>query len=126
YFDMLFVNSIQHVKDSFIGNSTLQENGYLYVQEYGYYMKDDMVEDDGNMPIFITDIIERKDFLERLLNFENTFIYKKIQDDVLEIVDEHEKVTYLMNVYNDIQVLLKRVLKLDDEDVRLIEEKLIK
>ncbi|KIX20714.1 hypothetical protein SY27_12555 [Flavobacterium sp. 316] len=125
YFDMLFVNNIQSVKDTFIGNATLQKNGYSYIQEHGYFMKEEMVEDDGNMPIFVTDIIERKDFLEQLLNFENTFIYKKIQDEILEVVAEQEKATYLINVYNDIQVLLKRVLKLEDGDVKLVEEKLI-
>jgi hypothetical protein len=125
YFDMLFVNSIQSVKDTFIGNTTLQKNGYSYIQEQGYYMKEEMIEDDGNMPIFATDIINKNDFFIRLLNFVNIIIYKKVENEVLNLLSEQEKATYLMNVYNDIQVLLKRVLKLDDEDVRLIEEKLI-
>lgn len=125
YFDMLFVNSIKLLKDTFIGNTTLQKNGYSYIQEYDYFMKEEMVADDGNMPIFVTDIIKRNNFLDKLLNFENSIIYKKIQYEILELTIEGEKTTYLTNVYNDIQVLLKRVTKLGDEDVNLIEEKLI-
>jgi hypothetical protein len=82
YFDMLFVNGIQSVKDGFIGNSTLQENGYSYLQGYNSYMKEKMVEDDGTMPVFVTDIINREDFLHRLLNFENIAIYKNIELDI--------------------------------------------
>lgn len=125
YFDMLFVNSIEHVKASFIGNSTLQKNGYSYLQEYKYYMKEEMVEDNGTMPVFVADIIKREEFLERLLNFENSSIYKTIESKISTKKTEQDKATYLTGVYNDIQVLLKRALKLENEEVRLIEDKLI-
>ena len=78
YFDMLFVNNIQSVKESFIKNSTLQKNGYSYIQEYEYCMKEDMIENNGVMPVFINDIIRKEDFLERLMIFENKFIYISI------------------------------------------------
>ncbi|WP_159022251.1 hypothetical protein [Formosa sp. L2A11] len=126
YFDMLFINSIQSVKDSFIGNSTLQKNGYSYLQEYKYYIKDDMIEDNGSMPILLTDIITREDFLDRLLNFENISIYRTIESEMSTKQTEQDKKTYIANVYDDIQVLLKRVLKLEDADVRLIEDNFIK
>jgi len=122
---MLFVNSIEHVKSSFIGNSTLQKNDYSYLQEYKYYIKEEMVEDNGTMPVFVTDIVRREDFLERLLNFENTSIYKNIEANVSAKKTEEDKVTYLQKLYDDIQVLLKRVLKLENDEVRLIEDKLI-
>lgn len=125
YFDMLFVNSIQSVSNSFIGNATLQENGYTYLQEHKYYIKDEMVEDDGTMPVFVTDIITREDFLERLMHFENASIYKKIENEVSTKQIKQDKATYLEKVYSDIQVLLKRVLKFEDDEVRLIEDKLI-
>ena len=125
YFDMLFVNSIQFVDDSFVGNTTLQENGYTYLQEYKYYIKDEMVEDNGTMPVFVTDMIYREEFLERLLHLENTSIYKKIETEVSARKTEQDKMTYLVNVYDNIQVLLKRVLKLEDDEVRLIEDRLI-
>ncbi|MBD45484.1 MAG: hypothetical protein CMC65_09780 [Flavobacteriaceae bacterium] len=125
YFDMLFVNSIQSVKDGFIGNSTLQENGYTYLQSHNYYIKEKMVEDDGTMPIFVTDIIKREDFLDRLLYFENTAIYNNIEQEISSIESLHDKVTYLQKIYDDIQVLLKRVLKLEDVEVRQVEDILI-
>lgn len=125
YFDMLFVNSIQDIKDSFIGNSTLKSNGYSYIQEYSCYMKDEMVEDNGSMPVFVTDIINREEFLDRLINFENTCIYKIIETEISKRETKQDKATYITKVYDDIQVLLKRVLNLEDNGVRLIEDKLI-
>lgn len=125
YFDMLFVNNVEHVKSSFIGNSTLHENGYSYLQDYKYYIKEEMVEDDGLKPVFATDIIQKEDFLERLLNFENTSIYRSIELDISSKEFLEDKVIYLQKLYDDIQVLLKRVLKLEDKEVRLIEDKLI-
>jgi len=125
YFDMLFVNSIQEVKDSFIGNSTLRGNGYSYLQDHNYYIKEDMVEDDGTMPIFVTDIIKKEEFLKRLLSFENTSIYKNIENEFSVVETKQDKITYIHKVYDDIQVLLKRVLKLEDDEVRLIEDILI-
>jgi hypothetical protein len=125
YFDMLFINNIQSVKDSFLGNSTLQEKGYSYLQEYKYYMKEEMVEDNGTTPVFVTDIIKKEDFLERLINFENTSIYKTIEVKVSKIKTEKDKVTYLQKIYDDLQTLLQRVLKLENDEVRLIEDKLI-
>jgi hypothetical protein len=125
YFNMLFVNSIEQVKSSFIGNSTLQDNNFSFIQNQNYYMKEEMVEDNGVAPIFVTDIISKEDFLERLLNFENISIYKSIESEVLNKQTKQDKATYIEKVYSDIQVLLKRVLKLEDADVRLIEDKLI-
>jgi hypothetical protein len=125
YFDMLFVNGIQSVKDGFIGNSTLQENGYSYLQGYNSYMKEEMVEDDGTMPVFVTDIINREDFLHHLLNFENIAIYRSIELDISSSEGIQDKKKHLQKVYDDIQVLLKRVLKLEDDEVRLIEDKLV-
>ncbi|MFT4801094.1 MAG: hypothetical protein ACI93N_000859 [Flavobacteriaceae bacterium] len=45
-------------------------------------MKEEMFEADGTMPVFVTDIINREDFLHRLLNFENIAIYKNIELDI--------------------------------------------
>lgn len=125
YFDMLFDNNIEHVKNTFIGNSTLQKNGYTYLQNQNYHLKEEMVEDNGTMPVFVTDIIKKEDFLERLLNFENTSIYKAVENKISLIEKKEDKSIYLQKIYEDIQTLLKRVLKLQNDEVRLIEDKLI-
>lgn len=125
YFDMLFINSIQSVKNSFLGNTTLRNNGYSYLQEYKYYIKEEIVEDNGTMPVFTTDIIKKEDFLERLLNFENTSIYNIVETEISSNQNKETKTNYLNNIYDELQVLLKRVLKLEDIEVRLIEDKLI-
>jgi hypothetical protein len=51
---MLFVNSIDAVKSSFIGNQTLIKNGYSYIPEYEQYEKEQLFED-GVSPVFVSD-----------------------------------------------------------------------
>lgn len=95
YFDMLFVNSIEHVKSSFIGNVTLQKKGYTYLQNHNYHIKEEMVEDNGKTPVFVTDVIKKEDFLERLLNFENTSIYIAIENEVSSKKKKQDKTIYI-------------------------------
>ena len=60
YFDMLFVNSIENVKKSFIGNSTLLENDYSYLKEYDCYFKEEIYDKRGWLVIvsFVQSLIE--------------------------------------------------------------------
>ncbi len=125
YFDMLFVNSIESVKASFIGNSTLQKNGYEYIPEYDYYLKNEMVEDNGAMPIFVTDIIKREDFLDRILVFENTSILKNIEVEISALDSIPTKQEILKEIYGDINSLLKRIAKIENDNVFLIESSLL-
>jgi hypothetical protein len=125
YFDMLFVNTIQSVRESFIGNSTLQKNEYSYIQEYDYCMKEEMVEDNGTSPIFVIDIIRKEDFLDKLMTFENKFIYKNIESEILKEPGVVNNVAYLKGINDEIELLLKRVIKLEDADINLVEKKLI-
>ncbi|MEZ4801514.1 MAG: hypothetical protein R2797_01985 [Gelidibacter sp.] len=125
YFDMLFVNSIEQVTQSFVGNPNFYEQGYSYVQQFDYYIKDVMVEEDDIMPIFETDIIERKDFLEWLLNIENIKFYKRLNEDLSFLSDNKDKSDYLKNIYNDIQVLIRRLIKFEHADTEIVEDKLI-
>lgn len=122
---MLFIESIQSVRNSFIGNATLKKNGYSYLQNQHCLIKDEMVEDNGSQPIFITDIIEEKDFLDRLLEFENISIYKTIESNFSSSLNDINNNTYLSKIYDDLQVLLKRIVKLEDKDKSSIQEKLI-
>lgn len=122
---MLFTNGIQQVKNSFASNPTLRKNGYSYLREYDYFMKEDMIEDNGTMPVFITDIIKRNDFLERLLIFENISIYNDIEVEISTSMEDENKTIYLKSIYDDIQVLIKRVLNLEDEEKSAVEDKLI-
>tara|TARA_R110002096_G_scaffold275915_1_gene469619 strand:+ start:114 stop:1001 length:888 start_codon:yes stop_codon:yes gene_type:complete len=124
YFDMLFVNSIQSVKDSFIGNSTLQENGYSYLQDHNYYLKDEMVEDNGSMPVFVTDIISKKDFLVRLLNFESISIYRTIETEVSSLSNIVDKKEYLNNIFNDLKILFRRVVNTVSDSIELVDDSL--
>lgn len=92
---MLFIESIQSVRNSFIGNATLKKNGYSYLQNQHCLIKDEMVEDNGSQLIFITDIIEEKDFLDRLLEFENISIYKTIESNFSSSLNDINNNTYL-------------------------------
>ncbi len=125
YFDMLFINSIEHIKKSFISNSTLRKKGYSYLQEYDYYMNEYLHEDEGEMPVFTIDIIGRDIFFERLLNIETTSIYENIESEISTNLDDENKAVYLKSIYDDIQVLIKRLWNFDDEEKDKIENKLI-
>lgn len=125
YFELLFEKSIQIIKDSFIGNSTLRSKGYTYIQQTGYYMKEEMVEEDDIMPVFEIDIIEKKDFINRLMKFENLNIYKRIESEFLSTTSKSKKESILNDIYNDIQTLLKRTVSIDDDDNKLVELSLI-
>lgn len=124
YFDMLFVKSIQSVKDGFKGNATLQENGYSYLQDHDYYLKDEMVEDNGSMPVFVTDIIGRKDFLVRLLNFENISIYRTIETEVSRLSNLLDQKEYLNNIFNDLKILFRRVVNTVSDSIELVDDSL--
>lgn len=125
YFDMLFVNSIATVKASFIGNSTLQNKGYEFIPEYDYYMKDEMVEDKGAMPIFVTDIIKREDFLNRILLFENTSILKNIEGKISALHSIQAKRDLLSVIYSDINSILKKIAKIENDEVFQVESSLL-
>jgi hypothetical protein len=81
-----------------------------------------MVEDNGTMPVFVTDIVRKEDFLERLLNFENTSIYKTIEIDISGLCNLEDKKEYLNNIYNDLKILFRRVANTVSESVDLIED----
>ncbi|WP_282148612.1 hypothetical protein [Algibacter lectus] len=124
YFDMLFVYDIQHVKDSFIGNSTLQANGYSYLQDHNYYLKDEMVEDNGTMPVFVTEIIGKDDFLERLITFENRSIYNLVESSVASLEELEEKKEFLNSLYDDFKILFRRVSNTISDSIELVEDSL--
>lgn len=123
--DMLFIDSIQSIKNAFIGNSTLKKQGYSYIDEYNYYMKDDIIEENGINPIFITDIITREVFFERLINFETISILKNIELEISQIPEEKEKVIFAENVFIEIETLIKRTLKTENTDADLVKSKLL-
>ena len=70
YSDLLFINTIQSVKNDFISNSTLQKLGYSYIQEYNYFIKDNIIEANGTSPIFTVDIITKEIFFVIFGNFK--------------------------------------------------------
>ncbi len=125
YFDLLFVNSIESLKASFVGNSTLRNRGYEFIPVYDYYMKDEMVEDNGATPIFVTDIIKREDFLNRILVFEKTSILEKIEDKISALDSIPAKQDVLSELYDGLNSLLKRAGKIENDEIFLIESSLL-
>lgn len=125
YSDLLFINSIQSVKNDFISNSTLQKLGYSYIQEYNYYIKDDIIEGNGISPIFTVDIITKEDFFERLTNFETISILKNIELEISQIPEEKDISIYTESLFKEIEILIKRATKIEDIDTNLVKVKLI-
>jgi hypothetical protein len=109
---------------SYLGNSTLQKFGYSYINEHKYYLKEKMVEDNGVMPIFVIDIIKEDDFINRLLDFENSLIYGSIENEISSL-DKKDKIAFITMIYDEIVVLLKRISKFEHLEINLVHEKIL-
>lgn len=125
YYDLLFTYGIASIRDSFIGNKTIKSKGYSFIQEQDYYMKEEMVEDDDVMPIFVTDIIKREDFLSRLMQFENSSIYTELETELTSLGNKKDKSNFLSKFLDDLKVLIKRIDTIEDEDSEAIKTSLV-
>ncbi|EDP96740.1 DUF6617 family protein [Kordia algicida OT-1] len=125
YYDLLFTYGIASIRDSFIGNETIKNKGYSFIQEHDYHMKDEMVEDDDLMPTFVTDIIKREDFLNRLMQFENSSINSELETQLNSKGLKKEKLNLLNQFFDDLKVLLKRIDNIEDRDSEAIRTSLL-
>ena len=125
YSDIIILNGISSVKSTSTVNSTLYSEGYRYLPEYDYHMKEDMINEDSSMPTFFTEIITKEEFFEKLLNFENKAIYKNIEAEISLVPLKESIAYYLSGVYDELETLLKALRRKDDSEVVLVEKKLL-
>lgn len=113
YFDLAFSDSGKDLLSDFIGNQQLLSSGFEYLEEYDYYLKDEMVVDDIQ-PVFVMTIINRDKFLDDKLNS-----HKKILIDELRIATNllapENRGVFLNDFFTEFYNVNKKILSLDFE-----------
>ncbi len=118
--DILFFNGIQDVLNTFLGNAELISNGYDYLKEYDYYLKDEMIIDAEN-PVFQITIINRDDFFKKYLETNKQDIY-----DYLECNEGDQNFqVILVKVYDDLNTYIKKLEAIETKFNETIKHHLI-
>jgi len=87
YTKIAFHNGLEKLMSEFLDNNQLLGNGFEYLKEYDYYLKDEMVIDSKDA-VFVTTIINREKFLKDILLEQRKNLY-----DVLKIAPNSLKET---------------------------------
>lgn len=81
YYKIVFKNSLEDYMNTFLSSNFKYINeGFTYYQPMDYYIKDDLVIDDGINSVFITKIITREDYLQRWLNDNSRLLLSEIYE----------------------------------------------
>src|SRR5690606_23130010 len=119
YQNLLFIDGLKSLRQKFNNNEMLINKGYSFLKEYDYYIKDEMVEDNGTMPSFVTSIIKRDNFCSRLLVLENINVFKDLDSKINSITSEKKKTEFLCSFLDDLKIMLQKVVKSKENDAEL-------
>lgn len=120
YFDIAFHNGVEQLLNGFLGNKELLSEGYEYLREYDYYMKDEMVID-SSTPVFEMSIIDRETYLKGKLSSNKQLLYKEIRT-VLEAESNDNKTTSLKKVFDELDIIFKKNQKADYKHSELVQD----
>ncbi|MCF1420847.1 DUF6617 family protein [Mangrovimonas futianensis] len=102
YFEIAFNNGLYEIFSSYLNNKELLENGFEYLSQHDYYLKDEMVIDE-DQPVFEMTIIDRPKFLQRILDKEKKEFLDTIKkEDIKVSFDE------LLSIYDKIETLVEK------------------
>ena len=90
YQEIAFHKGMDKIIGNFLPNEQLEKQGFTYLKQYDYYIKDEMVVD-GDDPVFQMTIINREDYLKsELLKVREHIITSSILEEntLLEFLDE--------------------------------------
>jgi hypothetical protein len=124
YHDLVFHNGIEVIFTSYINNHELITNGFEYLQEYDYYLKDEMVID-GLNPKFEITIINRVKFFENSITKQRYLLYQNINDNLKEL-SVLEKVILIKEYYNQLEIITVKVETLDGDFINIIKNEILK
>lgn len=130
YFNVAFNNEIANILSSFYNNKEFIDDGFEYLQEYDYYLKDEMVID-GDNPKFVMTIINKEKYFQQILiakkemllnelsyiiqNSEKEnlkFILTKFLDKLLTIINKVEAINeevYFNHFYSELIIIIKDI-----------------
>lgn len=114
YFDLAFGDGEDILLRDFLNNKELLENGYEFLSEYDYYLKDEMVVD-SDEPVFEMDIISREDFIKRKFSKKKQLLFDEIRAELHSYKSE-DKTDFLNSTFDD---LYKSLIKLLQSDYKL-------
>lgn len=122
YFDLAFGVGENILLQDFLNNKALLENGYEYLTEYDYYLKDEMVVD-SDEPVFEMDIINREDFVKRKLSKNKQLLFDKLRVELYSYKSE-DKINYLNSIFDDLYKSLVKLLQSDFKYQEIINEEI--
>jgi hypothetical protein len=102
--DILFFNGIQDVLNTFLGNAELISNGYDYLKEYDYYLKDEMIIDAEDDSVFQITIVNRDDFFKRYLKTNKQDVYNYLEYNM----GDQNFSDILIKVYDDLNTYINK------------------
>lgn len=112
--ELLFFDGLENLNRTFLGNEELKLLGYTYIEQYAYYLKVDMVDDDGVQPIFTHDIMDINGFFEAFLIKNRRLLYNSLSQLELESGDlEFEE--YLSKTYDELYKFYRKASTLDKD-----------
>lgn len=124
YHDLVFHNGIEVLFASFIKNPDLIANGFEYLQEYDYYIKDEMINDSEDAKFEIT-IINRDKFFENSIIKQTFILYQGISDNLIEL-PESEKSKLLIDYYHQLDIITVKLETLEGDLISIVKNEILK
>jgi hypothetical protein len=115
YRDLVFYDGLPELMSTFLNNQDLLNDGFAYLPQYDYYIKDIMVHD-GPDAEFIDIIITRKGYLRDILLVERKKLITSLQK-------EHQNIKPVLDALQGLFIKIES--KKDKNYFELIEEELI-
>lgn len=110
--ELLFFDGFDNLNRSFLGNDELKALGYTYIEQYAYYLRVDMVDDNDVEPIFTHDIMDINGFFDDFLLKNRRLLYKSLNQ--LEIKDEGSGFEeHLNRTYDELYKYHRKATKLE-------------
>jgi len=103
YHEIAFLKGMDKIMGKFLPNEQLEKQGFTYLKQYDYYIKDEMVVD-GDDPVFHMTIINRENYLKsELLKVREYIITSSILEEntLLEFLDELASIISKVEIRKD-------------------------
>lgn len=118
YFDLVFNGYDNDLLSDFLGNEELLSNGFEYLPEYDYYLKDEMLVDQAE-PIFAMTIVNREDFLANKFRLKKQLLLDEIRV-ISNFSDVDNKKNFFTTILNEFYIVYKKLL-----ETQLIHQEII-
>lgn len=120
--NLLFLDGINHLMSTFIGNKSILDEGYSYYPGDKNYVRMDLIESpNGGDSDIIASIITRNDFFLQYLNNNKHNLYNQLKKNEFNSTFSVD----LKNIYNSLNKYIKKNVLIENEFKDIIESHLI-